>query len=123
VSAFNLSGNLHHPTSNNTFSTQTDRLSEASPNNRAGCINSECKNAQIKITKGEFRYAVQITVHEHQSWTYKHWYVAHLLTSHHHAIQSRAHLDGRFAAEHCLTTFSTYSSHNAPTSFPSSMAV
>jgi hypothetical protein len=95
VSAFNLSGSLRPPTSNNPFSTQTDHIPEASPNNRAGCINSECKNAKIKITKGEFRYAIQITVNEHQSWTYKHWYVARLLTSHHHAIQSHAHLHGR----------------------------
>jgi hypothetical protein len=95
VSVFNLLGSLRPPTSSNPFSTQTDHLPEASPNNRAGCINAECKNAQIKITKGEFRYAIQITVKEHQSWTYKHWYVARLFTSHDRAIKSRAHLHGR----------------------------
>ncbi|KAH4004167.1 hypothetical protein HBH70_064230 [Parastagonospora nodorum] len=46
---------------------------EASPNNRAGCSNKECKDAGIKITKGEFRYAIQITINEHTSWQYRHW--------------------------------------------------
>lgn len=68
---------------------------EASPNNRecpyyetdalfvqhlnltfyqgAGCINKECKTAGVKIMKGEFRYAIQVTIQEHQSWQYKHW--------------------------------------------------
>ncbi|KAF1932571.1 zf-PARP-domain-containing protein [Didymella exigua CBS 183.55] len=46
---------------------------EASPNNRATCINKECKTAGVKIMKGEFRYAIQVTIKEHQSWQYKHW--------------------------------------------------
>lgn len=25
--------------------------------------------------KGELRQATQITIHEHQSWVYRHWYV------------------------------------------------
>jgi hypothetical protein len=39
----------------------------------AGCINKECKDNAVKITKGEFRYAIQVTIKEHQSWQYKHW--------------------------------------------------
>ncbi|KAF2033633.1 zf-PARP-domain-containing protein, partial [Setomelanomma holmii] len=46
---------------------------EASPNNRAGCSNAECKKAAVKIMKGEFRYAIQVTIQEHQSWQYRHW--------------------------------------------------
>ncbi|KAF3011089.1 hypothetical protein E8E13_011267 [Curvularia kusanoi] len=46
---------------------------EASPNNRAGCINKECKDKATKITKGELRFAVQVTIKDHQSWQYKHW--------------------------------------------------
>lgn len=46
---------------------------EESPNNRAGCQNAECKKAAIKITKGELRYAIQVTINEHQSWQYRHW--------------------------------------------------
>jgi hypothetical protein len=45
-----------------------------SPNNRAGCQNKECKDAAVKITKGEFRYAIQVTIKDHQSWQYRHWY-------------------------------------------------
>lgn len=25
--------------------------------------------------KGEFRYAIQVTIKDHQSWQYRHWYV------------------------------------------------
>ncbi|KAH6859071.1 hypothetical protein BKA58DRAFT_53096 [Alternaria rosae] len=46
---------------------------EASPNNRAGCQVKECKDAGSKITKGQFRFAVQVTIHEHVSWQYRHW--------------------------------------------------
>jgi hypothetical protein len=53
----------------------TDYSSEASPNNRAGCQNKECKDAAVKILKGEFRYAIQVTIKEHTSWQYRHWYV------------------------------------------------
>ena len=34
-----------------------------------------CKAAGMKIMKGEFRFAVQVTIHDHQSWQYRHWYV------------------------------------------------
>ncbi|KAJ4337236.1 hypothetical protein N0V95_008392 [Ascochyta clinopodiicola] len=30
-------------------------------------------DAGIKIKKGEFRYAIQVTIKEHTSWQYKHW--------------------------------------------------
>lgn len=40
----------------------------------AGCINKECKEKATKITKGELRFAVQVTIKDHQSWQYKHWY-------------------------------------------------
>ncbi|KAF1365468.1 hypothetical protein EJ07DRAFT_94861, partial [Lizonia empirigonia] len=38
-----------------------------------GCRSKECKSAKIKITKGEFRYAIQVTIEDHTSWQYKHW--------------------------------------------------
>ncbi|KAL6704350.1 hypothetical protein ACN47E_008306 [Coniothyrium glycines] len=46
---------------------------EASPNNRAGCKVGACKDNAVKIMKGELRFAVQITIQEHQSWQYRHW--------------------------------------------------
>jgi len=46
---------------------------EASPNNRAGCQTAPCKKEGVKITKGELRFAVQVTINEHQSWQYRHW--------------------------------------------------
>lgn len=49
---------------------------EVSPNNRAGCKNQECKAAGIKINKGEFRYGTLITIQDHTSWSYKHWYAS-----------------------------------------------
>ncbi|KAF1978667.1 zf-PARP-domain-containing protein, partial [Bimuria novae-zelandiae CBS 107.79] len=42
-------------------------------NSRAGCTNSECNKAKVKIQKGELRFATQITVQEHTSWKYRHW--------------------------------------------------
>jgi hypothetical protein len=65
--------NLVHagPLAYNAF---TNNAPEASPNNRAGCQNKECKAAAVKITKGEFRYAIQVTINDHQSWQYRHWY-------------------------------------------------
>lgn len=44
-----------------------------SPNNRAGCQNKECKDQAIKLVKGELRYAIQVTIKEHNSWQYRHW--------------------------------------------------
>ncbi|KAI9885933.1 MAG: serine/threonine protein kinase psk1 [Watsoniomyces obsoletus] len=46
---------------------------EISPNNRAGCKNKECKDANIKIMKGELRFGTLVEINQHQSWTYKHW--------------------------------------------------
>lgn len=47
--------------------------SELSPNNRAGCKDTECKNNGVKILKGECRLATLIEIQEKQSWAYKHW--------------------------------------------------
>lgn len=46
---------------------------EESKNARAGCKNKECKDAGVKIQKGELRFATQVTIQEHTSWAYKHW--------------------------------------------------
>lgn len=46
---------------------------ELSPNNRATCKNKECKDAAVKITKGDLRFGSLFTVQEHTSWAYKHW--------------------------------------------------
>ncbi|KAJ9667964.1 hypothetical protein H2201_001769 [Coniosporium apollinis] len=46
---------------------------ELSPNNRAGCKDTECKNNGVKILKGECRLATLIEIQEKQSWAYKHW--------------------------------------------------
>jgi hypothetical protein len=53
----------------------TDYTIEVSPNNRAGCQVKACKDGGQKITKGEFRFAVQVVIHDHASWQYRHWYV------------------------------------------------
>jgi hypothetical protein len=52
-----------------------DCASEESPNNRAGCQVKECKDSGSKIMKGQFRYATQVTIKDHVSWQYRHWYV------------------------------------------------
>lgn len=46
---------------------------EVSPNNRAGCKNTECKNAGIKISKGQMRFGAWVEGPEFQSWSWKHW--------------------------------------------------
>lgn len=46
---------------------------EVSPNNRAGCKNTECKKNGIKIQKGQIRYGTFVTGPEWQSWAWKHW--------------------------------------------------
>jgi len=46
---------------------------EISPNARAGCKNTECKNEGIKIQKGELRFGTLVTIQERTSWAYKHW--------------------------------------------------
>lgn len=48
---------------------------EISPNNRAGCKNTECKREGIKIPKGQIRYGTFVTAANFQSWAWKHWYV------------------------------------------------
>lgn len=49
---------------------------DIAPQGRAGCKNKECKDAAIKIQKGELRFATQVTIQDHTSWSYKHWYAA-----------------------------------------------
>lgn len=46
---------------------------EVSPNNRATCKNKECKDAGIKILKGEIRFGSWVEGPDFQSWSYKHW--------------------------------------------------
>lgn len=67
-----LKPSLHHHTC--LPDSDSNNFAEASPNNRAGCQNKECKDAGVKILKGEYRYAIQVTIKDHQSWQYRHWY-------------------------------------------------
>ncbi|OAL35042.1 hypothetical protein AYO20_05757 [Fonsecaea nubica] len=46
---------------------------EMAKTGRAGCQNTACKKAGIKIEKGEFRMGTLVTIHEHSSWMWKHW--------------------------------------------------
>ena len=47
---------------------------EVSPNNRAGCKNTDCKAQNIKITKGEIRFGSLVEIPDRgASWSYKHW--------------------------------------------------
>jgi len=46
---------------------------EISPNNRAGCKNTECQKNNDKILKGTLRFATLVEIQERQSWAYKHW--------------------------------------------------
>ena len=52
---------------------------EIAANGRAGCQNKECKDAKVKILKGELRFGtwVEFTMGERevQSWKWRHWYV------------------------------------------------
>jgi hypothetical protein len=52
-------------------------LPEISSNNRAGCQNKECKDAGLKIVKGDLRFGtwVEYTFGEReiQSWKWRHW--------------------------------------------------
>lgn len=65
---------MDHP-STNTLSI------EISPNSRAGCQNKECKDAGLKIEKGELRFGtwVEFSIGEReiQSWKWRHWYAPH----------------------------------------------
>ena len=44
-----------------------------SPNNRAGCQNTECKKAGVKIVMGELRHGTLVEIEGRPSWRYKHW--------------------------------------------------
>ena len=75
----------------NLFVAQFDAVpTETSPNKRAGCQATECKQAGIKIQVGELRFGTFVTImasdpmiigrnnlliltQEHQSWRWKHW--------------------------------------------------
>ncbi|KAF2863892.1 zf-PARP-domain-containing protein [Piedraia hortae CBS 480.64] len=46
---------------------------EVSPNNRAVCSATKCKDEKVKITKGEMRHGVMITFKDKQSWKFRHW--------------------------------------------------
>lgn len=46
---------------------------EVSPNNRAGCKDTQCKKNAEKITKGTLRFGSWVTIEEHGSWSWKHW--------------------------------------------------
>lgn len=46
---------------------------EVSPNNRAGCKDTECKKRGDKITKGMIRLGSWVEINEHGSWAWKHW--------------------------------------------------
>ena len=53
---------------------------EISPNARAGCKASDCKDSAIKITKGELRMGVWVAFQEHGSWHWRHWYALDMTT-------------------------------------------
>ncbi|KAF2111718.1 hypothetical protein BDV96DRAFT_498799 [Lophiotrema nucula] len=46
---------------------------EIASQGRAGCKSKECKDAAVKIAKGELRFGTLITIQDHTSWTWKHW--------------------------------------------------
>jgi len=50
-------------------------MADFAPNKRAGCKDKECKDANIKFEKGEFRYGSWVTIPTigSGSWSYKHW--------------------------------------------------
>ena len=49
-------------------------LAEISPNKRAGCKDTLCKEENVKIMKGELRFGSWVEIKEHGSWAWKHWY-------------------------------------------------
>jgi hypothetical protein len=53
----------------------TDGILERARLGRAGCQNSACKKAQVKIAKNEFRMGTLVPYKDTQSWQWKHWYV------------------------------------------------
>ncbi|KAL7812367.1 hypothetical protein V8C44DRAFT_69480 [Trichoderma aethiopicum] len=46
---------------------------EISPNRRAGCTDTVCKQGEVKIQKGELRFGSWTIIKEHGSWRWKHW--------------------------------------------------
>ena len=50
-----------------------DSQLEVSPNRRAGCKVTACKDEDIKIQKGEIRMGVWVTYEERGSWAWRHW--------------------------------------------------
>ncbi|KAH0495667.1 hypothetical protein TgHK011_009202 [Trichoderma gracile] len=46
---------------------------EISPNKRAGCTDTVCKQGEVKIQKGELRFGSWTIIREHGSWRWKHW--------------------------------------------------
>ncbi|KAF4984272.1 hypothetical protein FZEAL_484 [Fusarium zealandicum] len=46
---------------------------EVSPNNRAVCKDTVCKKNAEKVLKGTLRFGSWVTIHEHGSWSWKHW--------------------------------------------------
>ncbi|KAL2818864.1 hypothetical protein BJX63DRAFT_383086 [Aspergillus granulosus] len=46
---------------------------EESPTNRAGCQNKECKDAKVKIPKGEVRFGTWVDNERVQSFMWRHW--------------------------------------------------
>ncbi|KAK0613104.1 poly polymerase and DNA-ligase Zn-finger region-domain-containing protein [Bombardia bombarda] len=46
---------------------------EVCPNNRAGCKDKNCKDAAVKIKKGELRLGTWVEIQEHGSWAWRHW--------------------------------------------------
>ncbi|KAF2488844.1 hypothetical protein BU16DRAFT_586642 [Lophium mytilinum] len=52
---------------------------EVAPQARATCQNKECKDAKIKIKKGELRLGIQVRFQGHEGWRYKHWKVRDVL--------------------------------------------
>lgn len=53
---------------------RADKGLEVSANNRAGCQAAHCKAEGTKIKKGELRQGVMVTIKEHQSMKWRHWY-------------------------------------------------
>lgn len=48
-------------------------MTEISPNKRAGCKVTACKDENIKIQKGELRLGTWVIIREHGSWQWRHW--------------------------------------------------
>ncbi|KAJ5818562.1 hypothetical protein N7474_004153 [Penicillium riverlandense] len=51
----------------------SDSLTEEAKTGRAGCQNKECKDAKLKIPKGELRVGSWVDSGNFQSWYWRHW--------------------------------------------------